>query len=105
METSPEFSFEGGCHCKAVSFSAKFPTPLSQLKVVSCNCTCDKAHDMILTRLLLNSQINLGSYCHIAGTLIAFVDDLDIQGTESLKVLSIALPALPILRDIIFSPR
>ncbi|OJJ52810.1 hypothetical protein ASPSYDRAFT_73382 [Aspergillus sydowii CBS 593.65] len=61
--TSKETSFEGSCHCRAVRFSAKFISPLSQVKVASCNC----------------------SYCHIAGSLLAFVDDMEIQGIESLK--------------------
>lgn len=30
--------------------------------------------------------IYLGSYCHIAGSLLAFVDDMEVQGIESLKV-------------------
>lgn len=47
METSANFAFQGSCHCKAVSFTAKFSAPLSQLRVVSCNCTCDKSgHDI-----------------------------------------------------------
>ncbi|KAJ6131316.1 hypothetical protein N7523_001776, partial [Penicillium sp. IBT 18751x] len=31
------------------------------------------------------NKFYLGSYCHIAGSLLAFVDDMEIQGTESLK--------------------
>lgn len=64
MDHSSEVSYEGNCHCKAVCFSAKLPSSLSQLTVVSCNC----------------------SYCHISGGLLAFVDDIEIhEGTKSLK--------------------
>ncbi|KAL4905671.1 hypothetical protein BDW74DRAFT_167823 [Aspergillus multicolor] len=61
-EISPAFCYQGSCHCKAVCFSVRFPSPLSQLTVVSCNC----------------------SYCHIAGSLLAFADDMEIKGSESL---------------------
>ncbi|RDK46668.1 hypothetical protein M752DRAFT_323198 [Aspergillus phoenicis ATCC 13157] len=61
-ETSTDLCYQGSCHCRAVRFSARFPSPLSQLTVISCNC----------------------SYCHIAGSLLAFVDDMKVQGTESL---------------------
>ncbi|KAL6230168.1 hypothetical protein BDW75DRAFT_77723 [Aspergillus navahoensis] len=61
---STQISYEGSCHCKAVRFSVKLPSLLSQLTVVSCNC----------------------SYCHISGSLLAFVDDAEIyQGSSSLK--------------------
>ncbi|KAJ9491459.1 hypothetical protein VN97_g1750 [Penicillium thymicola] len=64
MDRFTEVLYEGNCHCKAVRFSAKLPSPLSQLSVVSCNC----------------------SYCHISGSLLAFVDDIEIhQGRNSLK--------------------
>ncbi|KAG2001436.1 hypothetical protein GB937_010170 [Aspergillus fischeri] len=64
IDLPTQTSYEGSCHCKAVCFSVKLPSLLSQLKVVSCNC----------------------SYCHIAGSLLAFVDNLEIyQGESSLK--------------------
>ncbi|KAL3481680.1 Mss4-like protein [Aspergillus californicus] len=63
MDHSTEVSYEGNCHCKAVCFSAKLPSSLSQLTVVSCNC----------------------SYCHISGSLHAFANNIEIhKGAESL---------------------
>ncbi|RAH54035.1 hypothetical protein BO85DRAFT_427732 [Aspergillus piperis CBS 112811] len=61
-DPSTDYCYNGSCHCRAVRFSARFPSPLSQLTVISCNC----------------------SYCHIAGSLLAFADDMEIQGTELL---------------------
>ncbi|CEJ55758.1 hypothetical protein PMG11_01994 [Penicillium brasilianum] len=56
-------TYEGSCHCKAVLYSVKLPSPLSQLPVVSCNC----------------------SYCHSSGSLHAFAGDIEIhQGAQSL---------------------
>ncbi|OJZ87030.1 hypothetical protein ASPFODRAFT_46562 [Aspergillus luchuensis CBS 106.47] len=61
-DPSTDHCYNGSCHCRAVRFSARFPSPLSQLTVISCNC----------------------SYCHISGSLLAFADDMEIQGTELL---------------------
>lgn len=38
MDHSTEVSYEGSCHCRAVCFSTKLPSPLPHLTVISCNC-------------------------------------------------------------------
>ncbi|PKX91230.1 GFA family protein [Aspergillus novofumigatus IBT 16806] len=64
IDLPTQIIYEGSCHCKAASFSVKLPSLLSQLTVISCNC----------------------SYCHIAGSLLTFVGDVEIyQGASSLK--------------------
>ncbi|KAL5366198.1 Mss4-like protein [Aspergillus floccosus] len=64
VDLSAPVSYEGSCHCKAVRFSARLSSPLSQSTVVSCNC----------------------SYCHVSGSLIVFVDSLEIHhGSNVLK--------------------
>lgn len=44
---------------------------------------------MIVKQLVFMLTISLGSYCHIAGSLLVFVDDLEIHhGASELKVWS-----------------
>ena len=98
MDRFTEVLYEGNCHCKAVRFSTKLPSPLSQLSVVSCNCMY--THNAPTLQALYSSALRisyimqlteqnpiLGSYCHISGSLLTFVDNIEIhQGRNSLKV-------------------
>lgn len=39
IDQSTGVTYEGSCHCKAVLYSVKLPSEISNLPVISCNCT------------------------------------------------------------------